>query len=134
MEAGMLTQEPKIEAEKMSGAALRSFFGMAKAWQLSAEEQMGLLGLGNRRSTLFHWKKHGGVLSVDTLERISYLLGIYKALRILLVSEEAAHEWVKKPNKAPLFGGKSALSRMLKGMGDLFLVRQYLDAQRGGSV
>jgi len=124
--------EQTLETGKLTAPALRAFFGIAKAWKLNTEEQMGLLGLGSRRSTLFHWKKNGGVLPLDTLERISYLLGIYKALRVLLPGEEAAHEWIKKPNKAPLFGGKPALSRMLKGMGDLFLVRQYLDAQRGG--
>ena len=128
----MAVQEQTVDTEKLSGPALRGFFGMARAWELSTDEQLGLLGLGRRRSTLFHWKKHGGILPLDTLERISYLLGIYKALRILLPLEEAAHEWIRKPNKAPLFGGKPALSRMLKGMGDLFLVRQYLDAQRGG--
>jgi len=127
---GTLSEKERIK--ELSGPGLRAFFGMATRWKLSTEEQMGLLGLGTRRSTLFHWKKHGGVLPGDTLERISYLLGIYKALRILLPGEEAAHAWIKKPNKAPLFGGKPALDRMLKGVGDLYVVRQYLDAQRGG--
>jgi hypothetical protein len=120
------------KVKELSGPALRAFFGIAKNWKLSTKEQMGLLGLGGKKSTLFQWKKHGGILPVDTLERISYLLGIYKALRILLPSQAAAHEWVKRPNKAPLFGGKPALDRMLRGVGDLFVVRQYLDAQRGG--
>ena len=40
-----------------------------------------------------------------------------------------------KPNAAPLFGGRSALDRMLGGqVADLFVVRQYLDAQRGGKA
>ncbi len=126
------TLHTPVDPKTHSGAALRAFFGIAKVWKLSTEEQLRLLGLGSRRSTLFHWKKHGGVLTMDTLERISFLLGIYKALRILLPSEDAAHSWVKRPNTAPLFGGKPALERMQKGIGDLFLVRQYLDAQRGG--
>ena len=72
-------------------------------------------------------------LALDALERISYLLGIFKALNILLPDESAADRWIKKPNDAPIFGGKSALSRMLSGrVSDLFVVRQYLDAQRGG--
>ena len=69
----------------------------------------------------------------DALERISYILGIYKALQILLPDEKAADQWVKRPNTAPLFGGRSALDRMMSGqVADLFVVRQYLDAQRGG--
>ena len=71
-------------------------------------------------------------LSGDTLERISYVMGIYKALRILLPTSEAAHAWVKKPNTAQGFGGKSALDRMLAGrVVDLADVRRYLDAERG---
>ena len=89
--------------------------------------------LGAERSTFYKWKRErNGLLSKDTLERISYLLGIYKALHILLPHVEAADTWVRRPNTAPLFGGKSALDRMLSGkVSDLYVVRQYLDAQRG---
>ena len=60
---------------------------------------------------------------------------IYKALRILLPDDKAADGWVRLPNAAPLFGGRSALERMLGGqVGDLYVVRQYLDAQRGGKA
>ena len=46
---------------------------------------------------------------------------------------ERADEWLRRPNSAPLFGGQSALQRMLGGqVADLYVVRQYLDAQRGG--
>jgi len=66
----------------------------------------------------------------DTLERISVLLGIYKAINILLPVRERAAAWIKKPNKA--FGGESALDVMLKGRVDnLYAVRRYLDAWRG---
>ena len=94
---------------------------------------MILLGV-TARSTFFKWKKdRGAVLPKDTLERISYILGIYKALQILLPDEQAADEWVRRPNAALLFDGQSALDRMLSGqVADLFVVRQYLDAQRGG--
>ena len=94
---------------------------------------MTLLGVSTR-STFFGWKKDGeGLLPRDTLERISYILGIYKALQILLPDEKAADAWVRRPNSAPPFGGRSALERMLGGqVVDLFVVRQYLDAQRGG--
>ena len=116
----------------LGGPALRTFFNLAKAWDLSEQEQMKLLGL-NSRSTLHAWKS-GRVSKVsrDTLERISYLLGIFKAINILLPDIRRADEWLRLPNKAPLFGGRSALDRMTTGnIGDLYVVRQYLDAQRG---
>jgi hypothetical protein len=112
---------------------LRTFFRIADAWKLSSDEARTLLG-APPRSTFFLWKKTGqGQLGRDTLERVSYILGIYKALQILLPDAGAADAWVRKPNTAPLFGGKPALERMLSGnVADLYVVRQYLDAWRGG--
>lgn len=127
-----LKADAQLDPKTYSKPALEAFFNMARLWNLTAEEQMGLLGLGHRRSTLFHWKKNGGLLPVDTLERISYLLGIYKALQMLLPDREAADAWVKRANTAPLFGGKPPLDRMLKGLAGLFVVRQYLDGERSG--
>jgi hypothetical protein len=116
----------------LAGPALRGFFGIAKAWKLSEREQMRLLGLVSR-STLQSWKA-GNVARIDrdTLERISYVLGIYKAIRILLPEASRADAWMRKPNNAPIFGGSSALGRMTSGnVADLYVVRQYLDAERG---
>ena len=122
-----------LDRRGLSGPALRTFFRIAELWSLSVEEQMTLLGL-SARSTYFKWKKDPNVvLPKDTLERISYVLGIYKALQILLPDEKAADEWVKRPNAATPFSGKSALDRMMSGqVVDLYLVRQYLDVERGG--
>jgi hypothetical protein len=117
----------------LSAPALRTFFRIAALWELNVDEQMTLLGVTSH-STFFKWKRAQDVtLPKDTLERISYILGIYKALQILLPDERAADAWIRKPNTAPLFGGQSALNRMLSGhVSDLYVVRQYLDAQRGG--
>lgn len=117
----------------VSAPALRTLFRIADAWQLSAKELMKLLG-NPPRSTFYKWK-HGEKVALphDVLERMSYIFGIYAALQVLLPKAEAADTWIKKPNSAPLFGGKSALDRMLSGqVADLYVVRQYLDAQRGG--
>lgn len=123
----------KVDPKTASRPALKAFFRIADRWKLDVEQQLILLG-APARSTFFKWKKdQDGHLAVDTLERISYLLGIFKALHILLPDEDAADAWVNKANAAPLFQGKSALSRMLSGhVSDLYEVRQYLDAQRGG--
>jgi len=124
----------KPSSRNMSAAGLRAFFNIAQSWGLSTDEQMVLLGAPGR-STFFKWKSDPKVadLKRDKLERVSYILGIYKALQILLPDSSASDAWVKKPNAAPLFGGKSALDRMLGGnIGDLLVVRQYLDARRGG--
>ncbi|MBW8327621.1 MAG: MbcA/ParS/Xre antitoxin family protein [Thiobacillus sp.] len=132
--AQAIKAQPKPNSRDLSAAGLRAFFNIARDWALNTEEQMVLLGAPGR-STFFKWKSapESADLKRDTLERLSYLLGIYKALQILLPDATAADAWVKKPNSAPLFGGKRALDRMLGGnVADLVAVRQYLDARRGG--
>jgi hypothetical protein len=126
--------DSKPNNRDLSAAGLRAFFNIARDWGLSTDEQMVLLGSPGR-STFFKWKSatESADLKRDNLERLSYILGIYKALQVLLPSIAAADAWIKKPNSALLFGGKSALDRMLAGnVADLLAVRQYLDAQRGG--
>jgi len=114
------------------GAGLRAFAKIAEAWGLTVAEQLKLLGIASR-STFFKWRREQDPrLPQDTLERLSYLLGIYKSLQILLPDPKAADEWVRRPNFAPPFGGLSGLERMLSGqVADLYVVRQYLDAERG---
>ncbi len=121
-----------IPEPELASAGLRAFFRIAEAWRLGVEEQITLLGSPGR-STYFKWKRDGATaLPRDVLERISYILGIYKALQILLPEAGAADAWVRRPNQAAPFGGRSALERMLSGnVSDLYLVRQYLDAERG---
>jgi hypothetical protein len=116
----------------IGAAGLRAFERIAAAWGLTVAEQMRLLGIKSR-STYFKWRKDAAVdLPADTVERLSYLLGIYKALQLLFTDPVRADEWLRRSNDAAPFGGRSALERMLSGqVADLYVVRQYLDAQRG---
>lgn len=124
---------PKHKSDhfRKDAVALKAFFKITHFWELTAEQERILLGIP--LSTLYRWKKNKNdvLLSVDTLERISYILGIYKALHILLPTEKAANQWIKKANSAPLFNGKSALDKLMQGhVVDLADVRRYLDAER----
>ena len=123
---------PGRSGTSLGGAGLRAFVNIAEAWGLSVAEQLKLLGIESR-STFFKWRRERDPrLPRDTLERLSYLLGIYKSLQILLPDPKAADEWVRRPNAATLIGGGTALDRMLSGqVADLYVVREYLDAQRG---
>jgi hypothetical protein len=122
----------RSDVSSLGGAGLRAFANIAEAWSLPVADQLKLLGIASR-STFFKWRRERNPrLPRDTLERLSYLLGIYKSLQILLPDPKIADEWVRKPNAALTFGGRSALERMLSGqVADLYVVRQYLDAQRG---
>jgi hypothetical protein len=117
----------------MVGAGLRAFFRIADQWQISHDQAMVLLGQP-ARSTYFKWRKgevKGRPHALDLVTRISYVLGIFKALEVIYQRPEHADRWVTQPNLA--FGGQSALDRMMGGqITDLAMVRDYLDSVRGG--
>jgi hypothetical protein len=114
--------------------ALTAFFKIADQWGLTTRQQKILLGLAND-STFYNYQRapEGARIDCDKLERISYILGIFKDLQILFSDQKSILEWIKKPNGAEPFCGKSALDFMTERgrIIDLYRVRQYLAAQRG---
>lgn len=128
-----ISSRPRLDLDdpRTSSTAKKAFFRIAELWGLSNDHARVLLGVPSR-TTFFAWKKgEGGTLPRDVLERISYVIGIYKALQILFSDPAQADAWMSKPNAA--FGGRSALERMVAGnVGDLHAVRAYLDHVRGG--
>lgn len=118
-----------VDGRARSQATLEAFLEITGHWGLATEEQIVLLG-SPARSTFFKWKKEGGALPRDTLERISHVFNIYKNLEIMLPEPGVADAWVRQPNRS--WGGRSAIDRMLEGnLSDLYEVRRYLDAKRG---
>lgn len=128
---------PAIDDVRLQTAGLKAFFNIAREWGLTDEQQCILLG-GVSRSTLRRLRERAlsgkaiDTLVRDQLDRLSYILGIYKALQILHPDTASAAAVIKRPNKLPGFNGESMLQRMLDGgMADLAFVRASLDAQRG---
>lgn len=128
--AGVTPASPGItdaEGLAMARAAVR-LFGL---WELTDAEACVLLGELSPR-TYARWKAGDiGRIGRDLKARLSNLMGIHKALRIIFTEPARAYSWVRRPNQA--FGGRSALEVMLQGdLLDLVRVRRYLDAERGG--
>jgi hypothetical protein len=124
-------QSPDVR-RRLSAPGIRTFFNIAAAWQLSGDEQRGLLGWP-AASTFYKYRAGDvGVLSFDTLTRLSLVLGIYKALHVLYPDRELADGWVRLPNTHTVFGGRPALALMIDGGIDgLYQVRRLLDGRRG---
>ena len=122
----------KAERERLSKAALVGFFRLMSSWQVRDDDARELLG-GLSSSSFYEWKKQPDrVLEVDRITRISYLLGIYKALHILY-GDKLADEWVHLANSNPVFNGRAPLAFMLGGgLLAMQTVRRLLDARRGG--
>ena len=118
----------------VSRSLLPAIFNIFTQWRLTGAQQMVLLGLSNEK-TLYNWKSHPekAKITKDLLERASYILGIYKSLQILLPDQVLADQWLATGNDNPIFNGTAPLDRLLAGkVVDLAVVRDFLDAQRGG--
>lgn len=122
----------KGERERLSPAAIRTFFNIMARWNIRDEDARMLLG-GMSNGPFYEMKKNPErVLDTDRLTRISYLIGIYKALNILY-SDELADEWARLANSNPIFAGQTPLAYMMKGgQPAMQTVRRLLDARRGG--
>ncbi len=113
-----------------AAAMFRAAVNMFRLWRVTDEEAAILLDVTVR--TYRRWKAGKiGRIDRDSKARLSNLMGIHKALRIIFRETQRGYAWVKAPNAA--FGGKSGLQVMLGGeLTDLMRVRRYLDAERGG--
>ena len=122
----------KSERERLSRSAIRAFFNLATRWSLRDEDARILLG-GMSNGPYYELKKKPDrTLDTDRLLRISYLIGIFKALNILY-SKKLADAWISLPNTNRIFGGDSPLAYMLRGgLPAMQTVRRLLDARRGG--
>jgi hypothetical protein len=100
---------------------------------MDLREQRAALGNVSKQ-TIYNWREHPerARLNGDQLDRVSYLLGIYKALHILFTRPEQADSWIRRPNTALPFGGRPAADLMFSGrIEDLIRVRRYMDGARG---
>ena len=122
----------KAERGRLSPSAVRAFFNIMGRWDVRDEDARVLLG-GMSNGPFYEMKKKPDrVLDTDRLQRISYLVGIFKALNVLY-SEKLANAWIRLPNSNRIFGGLTPLAYMMKGgLPAMQTVRRLLDARRGG--
>lgn len=119
------------ERERLSPPALRGFFNIMARWEVRDEDARALLG-GVSNGPYYEWKRRPErVLDADALLRVSYVVGIFKALHVLH-AEPLADRWVRLPNTNSIFGGATPLDYMRRGgIPALQTVRRLLDARRG---
>ena len=119
-----LLREPRLQAD-----LLRGYFGIMRLWNVDNADARRILGDPAER-TFYAWKSGKmAKLPNDTIRRIGYVAGIYKAVQILYPDTRQADEWIRRPNR--YFGGQTPLQRMTAGdVTDLAAVRAYLDAAR----
>ncbi|RAI36101.1 MbcA/ParS/Xre antitoxin family protein [Rhodoplanes serenus] len=118
---------PITDAE--AAAMFRAALNLFRLWGVTDDQAAVLLDLPRR--TFARWKAGAiGRIGRDGKARLSNLMGIHKALRLVFRDPSRGYAWIKAQNDA--FAGRSALDVMLGGeLTDLMRVRRYLDAERG---
>ena len=120
------------ERARLSRPALQAFFTIMSEWKVRDEDARALLG-GVSNGPFYEMKRNPDrVLETDRLTRVSYLIGIYKALHILH-GDSLADEWMRLPNSNPIFNGQTPLAYVIRGgLPAMQTVRRLLDARRAG--
>jgi hypothetical protein len=122
----------RVERERLSAPALKAFFAIMGRWSIRDEDARALLG-GVSNGPFYEMKRQPErLMETDRLTRISYLIGIFKALNILH-TKVLADQWVQLPNSNPTFAGQTPLIYMIRGgLPAMQTVRRLLDARRAG--
>lgn len=128
------TVPPPFVAEPISDAEAAAMFRAAvnlfRLWGLNDEQAATLLDMPLR--SYRRWKAGDqGRIDRDKKARLSNLMGVHKALRIIFREPQRGYAWIRADNAA--FQGRSALDVMMGGeLTDLMRVRRHLDAERAG--
>lgn len=125
----MAAQARRVQGDATPRVALFAFRRLADRWELAPKERAKLLGVSEKSIARYEGKTMPRALDRDKLERISYLLGIFRALNTIFGDgSAAATDWLRRPNQA--FGELTPLDRMLAGnVADLAVVRLYLEGE-----
>jgi hypothetical protein len=128
--AGIVDLGDRSERERLSPSAISAFFNIMAAWRVRDEDARALLG-GVSNGPFYELKKKPRTLDADTLTRVSFLIGIFKALNILYPGD-LADAWVTRANSGRMFRGTTPLAFMIRGgLPAMQAMRQLLDARRG---
>lgn len=132
-EIPMTMETGSLKVSDLHRAGRQAFIGIALDWELTPDEQRTLLGNMPPEDFETMLREPDYTFNPEQLERVSYIMGIHKALRILPIGRDKDNlrRWLRAPQRreyAPLFDGNSALHKMLNGdLTDLAAVRYYLD-------
>jgi len=121
---------PDPITDEEAAAMFRASLNLLRLWRVTDEQAATLLDLPLR--SYRRWKAGEiGRISRDGKARLSNLMGVHKALRLIFREPQRGYDWIRAANAA--FDGRTALDVMLGGeLTDLMRVRRYLDHERGG--
>jgi len=131
----MMAQQETVSSTKKNSdlIVIKAAFNILDKWQCTPEQQQNILQVSRAAFYKYHGDDASVSLSKDQRERISYLLNIHAALRIVFDNPANVYGFMRMTNHNPYFNGETPLNLISSGnFGVLYEVAKRIDALRGG--
>ena len=127
--------QPQAFTKDQCTTGLRAAVSVLERWHATTEQACNILRIS--RSTHARARLQDGTWSValdtDQLQRISFVLNIHAALRLLFDNPENLYGFVSMANRNEFFNGRAPLAVMAQGdMVSLYETFRRIDSLRGG--
>jgi len=119
----------------IAAKGLKATLNILDKWGCGAEQQQAILGM--KKSTFYKARANTGntALTGDQLERLSYILNIHAALRVVFDNPKNTYAFMGLKNKNPYFNGRAPLDLISTGQfGALYETFRRIDALRGAGL
>jgi len=117
----------------MGGTGLKAVFNILDRWGCEREQILNILQISKSAYHKYRADPQSANLSHDQLERLSYLLNIHAALRIVFDNPDNVYGFMSMPNHNPFFNGTTPLEIIAGGnFGALYETYKRIDSLRGG--
>lgn len=132
----MLVKEKAVAISnnrEMSSAGFKACLNILQKWQCTPTQIQDILQLS--KNAYYRAKKDPSAthFSRDQLERMSILLNIHAALRVIFSNPDNVYQFMSMKNKHPFFAGRAPLEIIETGsLIHLYQVYQHIDALRNG--
>lgn len=130
--AATAERKSPADARRMGISGLKAAFNILDKWRCTAEQAQAILRLPKATYYKYRNDPESARLDRDQLARISYLLNMHQALRIVFENPENVYGFMRKRNHNPYFHGRAPLEVI--GNGDfaaLYETFRRIDTLRG---
>ncbi|MDO7897932.1 antitoxin Xre-like helix-turn-helix domain-containing protein [Pseudomonas citrulli] len=113
---------------------LRAVLGILEKWQASGDQACRILRISRSTYTRAKQRETDWSVSLDSdqMQRISLVLNIHAALRLIFDNPDNVYGFVAMPNQNEFFNGHAPLEIMARGdMISLYETFRRIDALRG---
>jgi len=128
-----LAKNTGYNPKALSMTGFKAADNILSSWGCTAQQSQNILKISSTSYHKFKANPEKTNLNDDQLERVSYLLNMHQALRIVFSNNENISGFMSMKNNNDYFSGRTPLEIIHSGkFGDLYEVAKRIDALRGG--